>query len=136
MILIIIIITALANTADVMLKIGANQAGTSLTQPLAIFMTPWIWLGAVLGIAAMAMWVYVLGRHHISHAYPVFVGFGFINITLASWFYFHEQITARRLAGIALILAGIVVVHLKSQQRKRPGAVSKGNHLSTTGRGG
>ncbi len=114
MILIIILITALANLADVLLKIGANHAGRSLSSPLAIFLTPWIWMGALLGIAAMAMWVYVLGRHHISHAYPVFVGLGFINVTLASWFYFHEHISAPRLAGIAMILAGIVTVHLSS----------------------
>lgn len=115
MILIIIIITALANLADVLLKVGANSAGGSLSDPLAIFLTPWIWIGAVLGVTAMAMWVYVLGRHHISHAYPIFVGVGFINVTLASWLYFHEQIGARRLAGIAMILAGIVVVHLLSR---------------------
>ncbi len=121
MILILIVITAVANLADVLLKVGANDAGGSLSDPLAIFLTPWIWIGAVLGIGAMAMWVYVLGRHHISHAYPVFVGLGFINVTLASWLYFHETIGARRLAGITLILAGIVVVHLLSRREAAAG---------------
>lgn len=121
MILIIVIITAFANLADVLLKIGANDAGGSLSDPLAIFLTPWIWIGALLGIGAMAMWVYVLGRHHISHAYPVFVGLGFINVTLASWLYFHEQIDVQRLAGITMILTGIVVVHLQSRGME-PGA--------------
>ncbi len=115
MILIIIIITALANMADILLKIGANDAGESLSDPLAIFMTPWIWIGAVLGITAMGLWVYILGRHHISHAYPIFVGLGFINITLVSKLYLDEEIGARRLAGSALILAGIVIVHLQSR---------------------
>lgn len=114
MILIIIVITAFANLADVLLKVGANAAGESLGDPLAIFLTPWIWLGAVLGTSAMAMWVYVLGRYHISHAYPLFVGLGFLNISLASWLYFREQLSPLRLAGIALILAGIVVVHFTS----------------------
>lgn len=115
MILIIILITVLANLADLLLKIGANQAGDSLGDPLAVLLTPWIWLGALLGIGAMGLWVYILGRHHISHAYPIFVGLGFLNITLASRLFLDEAISARRLAGIGLIMAGIIVVHFQSR---------------------
>lgn len=115
MILLIIIITGLANLADILLKIGANRAGNSLEDPLVIFLTPWIWLGGLIGIGAMALWVYVLGRHRLSHAYPIFVGLGFINITLISKFYLDEQIGVTRLIGAGLILAGIVVVHLQSR---------------------
>lgn len=121
MILIIIVITLFANLADLSLKIGANHAGDALSDPLAIFLTPWIWLGAVLGIGSMALWIYILGRHHISHAYPIFVGLGFVNITLASWLFLNEEISSTRLAGIALILAGIVIVHFQSRETA-PGA--------------
>jgi len=114
MIPIIIVITILANLADLSLKVGANHAGGTLSDPLAIFLTPWIWLGAVLGIAAMALWVYILGRHHISHAYPIFVGLGFVNIAMASWLYLHENISPMRMAGAALILVGIIIVHFQS----------------------
>ena len=116
MILIIIVITLLANLADLLLKLGANEAGSSLDDPLAIFFSPWIWLGAVLGIVAGVAWIYILGRHHISHAYPVFVGLGFLNITLISWLFFEEQIGPRRLGGTMLIMAGIVIVHLQSRK--------------------
>ncbi len=120
MILIIIVITALANLADILLKVGANDAGGSLSDPAAIFLTPWIWLGGALGIAAMALWVYILGRHHISHAYPIFVGLGFVNVTLAARFYFGESISLPRAAGIAVILAGIVLVHFQSEKTGPP----------------
>ncbi|MFA6001134.1 MAG: SMR family transporter [Thermoleophilia bacterium] len=115
MILIIIAITLLANLADYLLKRGAIDAGTSLADPLSIFLTPWIWMGALLGIIAMATWVYVLGRHQISHAYPVFVGLGFVNITIISWLFLKEDIGPQRLVGTLLILAGIVIVHLQSR---------------------
>ncbi|MCL5883470.1 MAG: hypothetical protein M1539_05780 [Actinobacteria bacterium] len=114
MILIIIIIAIFANLADLLLKIGANHAGDSVGDVLAIFLTPYVWMGAVLGVSAMALWVYILGRHHISHAYPIFVGLGFVNITLASWLFLHEEVSLRRLGGTLLILAGIVVVHFQS----------------------
>ncbi|MHB9052468.1 MAG: DMT family transporter [Thermoleophilia bacterium] len=129
MILIIIIITIFANLADLLLKIGANQAGDSVGDVLAIFLTPYVWMGAVLGITAMALWVYILGRHHISHAYPIFVGLGFVNITLASWLFLHEEISLRRLGGTLLILAGIVVVHFQST-RPEPGKAGPGTPQS------
>ncbi len=129
MILIIIIITIFANLADLLLKIGANQAGDSVGDVLAIFLTPYVWMGAVLGITAMALWVYILGRHHISHAYPIFVGLGFVNITLASWLFLHEEISLRRLGGTLLILAGIVVVHFQST-RQEPGKAGPGTPQS------
>ncbi len=123
LILILIIITAFANLADILLKVGANHAGSTLGNPLAVLLTPWIWIGAVVGIGSMAMWIYVLARHHISHAYPIFVGLGFINVTLASWLYFHERIGTPRLIGITTILAGIIIVHLGS----RPDGVHTGS---------
>lgn len=116
MIIIIIVITILANLADFLLKLGAEAAGKSLDEPLAIFLTPWIWVGGLLGISAMALWVYILGRHQISHAYPIFVGLGFVNITLASWLFLHEDISRMRLAGTLLILAGIIVIHFQSRR--------------------
>lgn len=120
MILIIIVITLLANLADLLLKLGANESAGTLDDPLSIFLSPWVWLGAVLGIGAMVTWVYVLGRHHISHAYPVFVGLGFLNITLIAWLYFKEEISLQRLAGTLLILAGIIAVHLQSGETAAP----------------
>ena len=137
MILIVIVITALANLADIMLKAGADAAGSSLSSPAAIFLTPWIWLGGALGVFAMGMWVYILGRHHISHAYPIFVGLGFINVPLAAHFIFGESISLARAGGIALILAGIIVVHLRSREGsgKEPAAGVPGSGHHATGAG-
>jgi multidrug transporter EmrE-like cation transporter len=117
MILLIIVITLLANLADVLLKLGARDAGSSIRDPLVLVTIPWVWLGAVSGVVAMALWIYVLGRHHLSHAYPVFVGLSFLNISLAAVIFFGEEIGTRRLLGIALILAGIFVVHFTSREK-------------------
>jgi multidrug transporter EmrE-like cation transporter len=133
MILIIIVITALANLADVLLKKGALEAGSSLSDPAAIFLTPWIWLGGLLGVTAMGLWVYILGRHHISHAYPIFVGLGFVNVTLASKFYFEESISPLRIAGIGLIMAGIVVVHFMSSGKAAGGPGARAGTASGNG---
>ncbi len=115
MIFMIIGITLLASTADVVLKIGASRAGGALTDPLVLIQIPWVWLGAALGLAAMALWIYVLSKHHISHAYPIFVGMTFLNISLAATIYLDERYSVRRLSGTVMVLAGIIVVHICSQ---------------------
>jgi len=117
MILLIIVITLMANLADVLLKLGARDAGDAIGDPLVLLTIPWVWLGGIAGVAAMALWIYVLGRHHLSHAYPVFVGLSFLNITLAAVIFFGEEIGTRRLLGMALILAGILVVHFNSREK-------------------
>lgn len=126
MILIIIVITLMANAADVLLKQGARDAGDAIGDPLALATIPWVWLGAVAGVAAMALWIYVLGRHHLSHAYPVFVGLSFLNITLASIIFFEEEVSIWRLTGVALILAGIFVVHFVSREKGQAGSGDTG----------
>jgi multidrug transporter EmrE-like cation transporter len=120
MILIIVAITILASAADVLLKVGATRAGDSLTDLVSLAVSPWIWLGAAAGILAISLWVYVLSRHHISHAYPIFVGLNFLNISLASSIYLGETIPLARLAGILMVLAGIVIVHMFSQTPSAP----------------
>jgi multidrug transporter EmrE-like cation transporter len=120
MIFILIGITLMASTADVLLKVGASQAGEELANPLVLIQIPWIWLGAFLGIAAMALWVYVLSKHHISHAYPIFVGLTFLNISLAAGIYLGEDISIRRLSGTATVLVGIIMVHLYSKDITPP----------------
>lgn len=115
MIPILIFVTILASLADVLLKVGASQAGDSLSDPFVLIQIPWIWMGAALGLTAMALWIYVLSRHHISHAYPIFVGLTFINITLASVIFLDESIGSMRLSGALLVLTGITVVHFRSR---------------------
>jgi multidrug transporter EmrE-like cation transporter len=44
----------------------------------------------------------------LSHAYP-FTSLAFVLVTAASAVFFHEPMTGPKIAGIALICAGIVV---------------------------
>lgn len=51
-----------------------------------------------------------LKRFDLSLGYPVMTGGGLILVTLASALLFKEPITALRLTGMAVILAGVVLV--------------------------
>ncbi len=51
-----------------------------------------------------------LDHMQVSVAYPILAGFGFALLVLASWAIFHEPITVSKIAGIGLVLAGIVTL--------------------------
>lgn len=50
-----------------------------------------------------------LRQVQLSQIYP-FVGVGFALTTLAGWWLFGDELSIKRLAGIALVACGIVVV--------------------------
>lgn len=91
-------------------KVGAP--GRSLSEVAHWFfemlLNPWII--AVLGgafLAAMS-WFFVVGRVPLSIAYP-FVALTFPAVVLASAFIFGDPINWRMVAGLVLIVAGLVV---------------------------
>lgn len=53
----------------------------------------------------------------ISVVYAIWSGVGIALITLIGWRLFGQALTAGEIAGIVLILAGVVVIHLFSQAR-------------------
>ena len=76
---------------------------------IAKFLTPGVIVGLMLYGVGTLLWLTALGRVELSQAYP-FVGIGFALTTLAGWWLFGEQLSAYRVAGIALIIGGIVLV--------------------------
>ncbi|WOI57038.1 SMR family transporter [Palleronia sp. LCG004] len=46
--------------------------------------------------------------------YAIWSGLGIVLITLVAWFWSHEALDAPAIAGLALILAGVVVINLFS----------------------
>jgi small multidrug resistance pump len=47
-------------------------------------------------------------------AYATWSGFGIVNITIVGWFVFGQRLDPAGLLGLALVCAGIVVMHLFS----------------------
>ena len=51
----------------------------------------------------------MLKHVEVSYAYP-FISMGFVIVLLISYFLFNENVNAVRIAGVALIVAGIIMV--------------------------
>lgn len=73
-----------------------------------LLLDPWI-LTAVLGafFAGLA-WMAAMTQLELSYAYP-FMSLAFVLVLVFSAFLFHETVTAPKVLGMLLIIAGIIV---------------------------
>jgi drug/metabolite transporter (DMT)-like permease len=83
-----------------------------LESPLAFITTlfrPWVALGVALLILWMLSRMALLSWADLSYVLPV-TSIGYVLVALAGKLLLNEQITAKRWAGIALIMAGVALV--------------------------
>ncbi|WP_119155421.1 small multi-drug resistant family protein [Caldimonas tepidiphila] len=105
----------LSSLAQVVLKLGMSRPGMrgpfeSFAATLWAFGSNPVLLGgmAMYGLGALA-WLGVLARMEVSAAYP-FAGLGFVVTMALGFLVFGEALTAPRVLGTAMIVAGVVLV--------------------------
>jgi undecaprenyl phosphate-alpha-L-ara4N flippase subunit ArnE len=69
----------------------------------------WLWLAVLCLGLGLLVWLLVLQRLEVSVAYPM-LSLNFVLITLAGRYLFKESVDTRHWLGIALILAGVVLL--------------------------
>ena len=75
------------------------------------FLNNWLlWLGLLCFASNVIFYRIALGKLPISVAYPIMVGAGFAIIAVVAWRFLGETLSVGQWAGVALILAGIVLV--------------------------
>lgn len=102
---------ALNASAQILLRWGARQgtAPPGIEGLAATILRPGVLGGFACYGFSLLVWLRVLGRTDASFAYP-FLGVGFALVALAGWFLLGEPMTARRLAGTAVIMAGVILL--------------------------
>jgi multidrug transporter EmrE-like cation transporter len=73
-----------------------------------LIVNPWIISAFLAAFGAAVSWMVVLNRFELSRAYP-FTSLSFVLVLIASAVLFSESITLAKVAGIALIVAGLLV---------------------------
>lgn len=94
-------------SGQLLFKIAANAlkaAGTLFD--LTVLMA----FGSAVTIYAVAtvLWMVILQDAPLSRAYP-YMALSFVLVALASWFFFRESISTGQIAGLSLIVAGLMV---------------------------
>lgn len=93
--------------------IAAEVAGTTAMKFSDGFTKPWPSLGTVVGyLVAFTLLAQTLKSMSVGTAYAIWAGVGTAAIAAIGMVFMGETATAAKLAGIALIIAGVVLVNL------------------------
>lgn len=68
-----------------------------------------LWGSAVCYILSIALWLIVLSKVDVSYAYP-FLSIGYVLSAIVGHFLFAESVTPVRIAGIAVICFGVILI--------------------------
>jgi multidrug transporter EmrE-like cation transporter len=117
-VLLLLLTAALTMMANLMLRAGIDAAGGFAASDLPgllralvrLFAQPLFSLGFVTYFLASVVWFRVVATEQLSLAYPVLVSLTFILVTGGAVIFFHEPLSLRKVAGLAVILAGIVLI--------------------------
>lgn len=107
----------LTTCSQLLMKLGMISAGVRAAMGkgdprsviLEIALSPWIIIGLTCFALSVGLWLNVLSKLNVSQAYPC-VALGFVLTMLGGHFLFGEIINLARVAGLALIVAGVGIV--------------------------
>lgn len=87
-----------------------DQGAIELLQGVfRVVFNPWVFSGLSCYAISIVLWMYVLSKVQVSFAYP-FLSVGYVIVVAAAYVFFREPVSVMKLAGIALICAGVVLV--------------------------
>lgn len=112
-----ILFTVMTNAAaQLMLKQGmmalgpiSFEAANPFVKIIQIVFSPWVFLGLCTFVISMASHLYVLSKVELSFAYP-FLSLAYVAVAVFAYFLFREDLNTWRIAGIALICVGTVLI--------------------------
>ncbi|MHB8453752.1 MAG: EamA family transporter [Acidiferrobacterales bacterium] len=102
--------------AQLLLKEGMRRIGhfafawaNAIPIGLQAAMSPFVLAGLFSYAISVVVWMLVLSRVEVSFAYPM-LSVGYIVTAIASNYLFHEDLSASRIAGILVIIAGVFLI--------------------------
>lgn len=113
----LLISESLGVVGQVTLKVGMNRVGVikvasltgAVTMASRVFSVPLVWIGLLCyGVSAL-LWMVILSRLDLNIAYLMLASM-YVLIPLASWLLLGERLPPMRWLGMAVVVAGVVIV--------------------------
>jgi multidrug transporter EmrE-like cation transporter len=101
----ILVAVVLGTVAQLFLKAGTNAAPVGL----GLAFEPRILAGLACYAVSMVVWILALSKTPVSVAYPM-TALGFALNAALAWWLLGETVTPMRMAGIGVIIVGVVLV--------------------------
>jgi multidrug transporter EmrE-like cation transporter len=86
-----------------------SSAANALGFAFALRLNPWFFVGMACYAVSIGIWMFVLGKTEVSLAYPL-LSIGYIITAIVGYYFLGESVNLARIAGIALICFGILVI--------------------------
>jgi len=110
----ILLSVTIITAGQICMKIGLNSIkinfsrGIILTY-LSIFFNPYVFVGTMIYVLGVFLWVYILSKVNLSFAYP-FLGLTFVFVAICSKLILKEDISVTRWLGVITISLGVILV--------------------------
>jgi multidrug transporter EmrE-like cation transporter len=75
----------------------------------AYLLDPYIVSAYIAALASSMTWLFVIERHPLTQAFPLYIGLIVLMVFSAGVFMFDEQVTLSRIIAVVLILAGVYI---------------------------
>lgn len=82
--------------------------GNLVAYVFGMFLRPWVLSGVAAAFLASACWIVAISRMELSRIYP-FMALNFVIVGLLAAPLFGEALSAPKLVGLVLVVAGLVV---------------------------
>ena len=76
----------------------------------ALLREPRFVVGFVVYALSFGTWLFALRRFEVTRIFPVFIGAGYCSVVLGAYVFLDEALSASRTVGIAVVLAGIILL--------------------------
>ena len=127
-----ILFTVMTNAAaQILLKYGMISLGpisfsadTLIQRIFQIIFNPWVFAGLTVFVISMASHLYVLSKVDLSFAYP-FLSLAYVAVAVFAWLLFKEDLGPLKLAGIAFICVGTVLIAQSGHSAAAPSVAAQ-----------
>ncbi len=107
---------ALAGCGHLLIKLGLNQVRGSGPGGAARWINPWLFFGlGVYGVGTL-LWIFAVSRKQISYLYPI-TALNYAIVALGGQLLFQESVTPGRWLGIAIVIAGVMLMQWSANRR-------------------
>lgn len=111
-VIVLAVVTLVMSASELLTKYGADHppaAGFFVNLGLPEWGSPWTWAGTLVAIGAFGLWLWALRTVPLALAYNLTTA-TYALVPIGAWLFLREHITPLRWLGIALVLAGVLLL--------------------------
>jgi multidrug transporter EmrE-like cation transporter len=116
-VLLVVLAAGMTVVGNLMMREGVVRAGglslalsTLVRELVRLARQPLFDVGVLLYGLASLVWFRIISTENLNSSYPLLVSLTFLFVTLGATLFFREPVGVQKVAGIAAILLGIVLV--------------------------